>query len=171
MTSANEEFAGAKLALFLGQDLLVIQRDDKPDIPYPGHWDLPGGGREGDESPEVCALRETYEEVGLVLPPELLNWTRVYRRPHGRVWFFAAHLPSSAAGQIRFGNEGQGWALMAPEAYCEHPLAVPHFAARLRDYLTERRSLQGRKERSPAGMRGEGDGSQEEKPVWGVSQG
>ena len=56
-------FSGAKLALFLGADLLVIKRDDRPDIPYPGYWDLPGGGREGDETPQACALRETYEET------------------------------------------------------------------------------------------------------------
>ncbi|EDZ47207.1 NUDIX hydrolase [Leisingera daeponensis] len=135
MTSAGEDFAGAKLAVFLGQNLLVIQRDDRPDIPYPGHWDLPGGGREAGETPVACALRETREEVGLVLPPELLIWSRVYQRPHGRVWFFAAHLPAAAAGDIRFGDEGQGWALMAPEAYCAHPLAVPHFAVQLRRYL------------------------------------
>jgi len=65
-------FSGAKLALFLGVDLLVILRDDRPDIPYPGHWDFPGGGREGQETPEACALRETREEVGLVLRPSEL---------------------------------------------------------------------------------------------------
>jgi ADP-ribose pyrophosphatase len=27
--------------------------------------ELPGGLRDGDESPEVCALRELYEETGL----------------------------------------------------------------------------------------------------------
>ena len=139
MTSAGEDFAGAKLAVFLGQNLLVIQRDDRPDIPYPGHWYLPGGGREAGESPAACALRETVEEVGLVLEPAALVWARPYQRPHGRVWFFAAHLPASAVELIRFGDEGQGWALMAPEVYCAHPLAVPHFAARLREYLAERR--------------------------------
>ncbi|OED48463.1 NUDIX hydrolase [Leisingera sp. S232] len=140
MTSTDEDFAGAKLAVFLGQDLLVIQRDDKPDIPYPGHWDLPGGGREAGESPVACALRETREEVGLVLPQELLIWSRAYQLPHGRVWFFAAHLPAAASGCIRFGNEGQGWALMAPDAYCAHPLAVPHFAQQLVEYLAAKRT-------------------------------
>jgi 8-oxo-dGTP diphosphatase len=69
-------FSGAKLALFLGQKIVVILRDDKPDIPYPGHWDLPGGGREQEESPEVCALRETEEEIGLQLAPSDLVWSR-----------------------------------------------------------------------------------------------
>ena len=45
-------FIGAKLALFIGADLLTILRDDRPDIPFPGHWDFPGGGREGGESPQ-----------------------------------------------------------------------------------------------------------------------
>lgn len=136
MTFDDDDFSGAKLAVFLGRDLLVIQRDDKADIPYPGHWDLPGGGREGQESPSACALRETREEVGLVLPEGALVWRRSYLRPRGRVWFFAAHLPASAAEKIRLGDEGQCWALMAPRTYCAHPLAVPHFAERLREYLT-----------------------------------
>jgi 8-oxo-dGTP diphosphatase len=134
----DTDFSGAKLAVFLGRELLVVKRDDKPDIPYPGYWDLPGGGREGQETPSACALRETYEEVGLVLSPDKLVWKRSYMRPRGRVWFFAAHLPADTVKHIRFGDEGQGWALMAPQAYCTHPLAVPHFAERLQEYLTAR---------------------------------
>ncbi|WP_323776898.1 hypothetical protein [Leisingera sp.] len=45
MPFASDDFSGAKLTLFLGRDLLVILRDDAPDILYPGHWDLLGGGR------------------------------------------------------------------------------------------------------------------------------
>ncbi|PCJ08802.1 MAG: DNA mismatch repair protein MutT [Rhodobacteraceae bacterium] len=130
-------FSGAKLALFLGRDLLVILRDDNVDIPYPGHWDLPGGGREGDETPAQCALRETYEEVGLQLRQQDLVWAREYSRPRGQVWFFAAHQPLALVDQIRFGSEGQSWKLMPPREYCTHPLAVPHFTIQLKDYLEE----------------------------------
>ncbi|MBE1285337.1 MAG: NUDIX domain-containing protein [Rhodobacteraceae bacterium] len=130
------EFSGAKLALFLGDDLLVIRRDDKPDIPYPDHWDLPGGGREGQESPEDCVLRETREETGLVLTPRDLIWSTSYLRPRrGAVWFFTSHQPAGIAADIKFGSEGQGWRLMAPREYVEHPLAVPHFAEQLQTYL------------------------------------
>lgn len=129
------DFSGAKLALFLGPDLLVIRRDDRPDIPWPDHWDLPGGGREGDESPQTCVLRETREEIGLVLNASDLTWSTSYLRPRGRVWFFAAHLPGTAQSLIRFGSEGQGWRLMPPAQYCAHPLAVPHFAKQLRAYM------------------------------------
>ncbi|MDK3017645.1 NUDIX hydrolase [Pseudodonghicola flavimaris] len=128
-------FSGSKLALFLGSDLLVILRDDKPDIPWPGHWDLPGGGREGEESPLDCALRETREEIGLQLTPAEVSWSTSYLRPHGRVWFFAAHLPARRAEEVRLGDEGQEWRLMSPQSYCCHPLAVPHFAEQLALYL------------------------------------
>lgn len=128
-------FSGAKLALFLGADLLVILRDERPDIPYPGHWDLPGGGREGHETPETCVLRETREEVGLDLRQSQLVWANSYQRPRGLVWFFVAHLPEAASTEISFGSEGQGWRLMPPETYCAHPLAVPHFGEQLRLYL------------------------------------
>ena len=121
-------FAGAKLALFIGQDLLVILRDERPDIPYPGHWDLPGGGREGAETPEACALREAREETGLIVPPRALMGATAVERPHGRVWFFAAHLPKQVQNDIRFGGEGQEWRLMAPADYCAHPRAIRHFA-------------------------------------------
>ncbi|ANP36867.1 MULTISPECIES: NUDIX hydrolase [Rhodobacterales] len=133
-------FSGAKLALFLGQKIVVILRDDKPDIPYPGHWDLPGGGREQEESPEVCALRETEEEIGLQLAPSDLVWSRRYSRPRGYVWFFVSHQPAGLVSDIRLGSEGQRWALMDPREYCEHPLAVPHFAEQLSGYLSEARA-------------------------------
>ncbi|MCA0873865.1 NUDIX hydrolase [Seohaeicola saemankumensis] len=143
MTNA-EPFSGAKLALFLGDDLLVIRRDDKPDIPYPGHWDLPGGGREGNESPQACALREAHEEVGLRLDPGEIVWSNSYFRPRGKVWFFAAHLPPGRSADVRFGSEGQGWRVMAPEIYCRHPLAVPHFAEQLQYYMAQPQFPAGR---------------------------
>lgn len=135
MTQDQTEFSGAKLALFLGQSLLVIRRDDRADIPWPDHWDLPGGGRDGDETPLDCALRETREEVGLVVPADQVIWRVNYLRPHGRIWFFAAHLPATWSAQVVLGDEGQEWQLMEPCDYIRHPKAVPHFAGQLDIYL------------------------------------
>lgn len=133
--SSEIEFSGAKVAVFLGSQLLVIRRDMKPDIPFPGYWDLPGGGRENGETPQECALRETYEEVGLVLQEEELVWSAISQRPEGVSWFFVAHLPVGRTRDIRFGNEGQGWAIMRPEDYCRDAMAIPHFAEHLSTYL------------------------------------
>ncbi|WP_417525086.1 NUDIX hydrolase [Marinovum sp.] len=131
----NSEFAGTKLALFIGGKLLVIRRDDRPDIPWPNHLDLPGGGREDGESAADCVLRETREEVGLRLDPQQLVYEIAYDRPIGPMVFFAAHVPPDAAADIVFGNEGQGWMLMSPEEYANHPEAVPHFREQISRYL------------------------------------
>ena len=82
-------------------------------------------------------MRETWEEVGLEVRPSQLVWANSYRRPRGLVWFFAAHLNKDVADRITFGSEGQEWRLMAPAAYCAHPLTVPHFADQLRNYMAQ----------------------------------
>jgi 8-oxo-dGTP diphosphatase len=43
--------------------VLLCLRDDKPQIPYPGKWDLLGGHMEEGESPEECIRRELLEEI------------------------------------------------------------------------------------------------------------
>lgn len=48
------------------------------DIPCPNMWELPGGGREGDESPFECATREVYEELGIHLNEDCLLWSKIY---------------------------------------------------------------------------------------------
>lgn len=47
--------------------VLLLLRDDIPEIPYPNTWDLPGGHVEPGETPEVCIAREMKEEMGLDL--------------------------------------------------------------------------------------------------------
>lgn len=44
-------------------EVLLFLRDDKPEIPYPNMWDLPGGHVEADETPEACIVREMLEEI------------------------------------------------------------------------------------------------------------
>lgn len=46
-------------------ELLLYKRDNKPDIPFPGHWDLIGGHVEDGETPEKALVREVKEELGL----------------------------------------------------------------------------------------------------------
>lgn len=132
----DSDFIGAKLALFLGDRLAVIRRDDRSGLDWAGHWDFPGGGREGQESAAECVLRETHEELGLRVPRAALVWNRAFLRPDRAVgWLFVARLPAASASDIRLGDEGQGWALMTPGEYLAHPLGIPHFKERLRLYL------------------------------------
>lgn len=129
-----QDFAGAKLILTCGVDLLVCLRDDFPHIPWPAHWDLPGGGAEPGEAPADCALRELAEEFGLHLPPERLEAAFTFPNPRraGRYSvFFTGQITQAEIAAIRFGGEGQGWRMMPLAEYLTHPKAVPHFPAQI----------------------------------------
>jgi 8-oxo-dGTP pyrophosphatase MutT (NUDIX family) len=54
----------------VGPELLFIERATKDGDPWSGHMAFPGGRVDlGGETPEQAAVRETLEEVGLVLAP------------------------------------------------------------------------------------------------------
>ena len=132
-------FTGAKAALFCGDALLTCLRDARPGLPWPGMWDLPGGGREGGETPETCLLREVEEEFGLRLPPDRLTFRTIQPAlldPRQRAVFFAGHITRDEVSQVRFGNEGQGWALMKVDDFLNHPKAIPGLQSRVRLALT-----------------------------------
>ena len=133
------EFLGAKAAFFCDGALLTYLRDEKPGLPWPGHWDLPGGGREGFETPEACLLRELTEEFGLTLRPERLIFRKVWPAMLDTTKlsvFFAGRLTAGEIAAIRFGDEGQHWRMMPIADYLSHPLGVPALQARVADALT-----------------------------------
>ena len=134
------DFTGSKIALFCGDKLLTILRDDKPTIPWPNMWELPGGGREGDESPFECAAREVYEELGIHLTEDCLLWNKVYPSMlfEGRQSvFMVGQLSQEQFDNITFGDEGQAYKLMGVEEFLNSKQAVPQLQGRLRNYLEE----------------------------------
>ncbi len=132
------DFTGCKIALFCGDKLLTILRDDKSDIPYPNTWELPGGGREGDESPFECLAREVHEELGIHLNEDCLLWSKVYPSVlfEGRQSvFMVGQLSQNQFDSITFGDEGQGYKLMSIEEFLGSDKAVPQLQDRVRDYM------------------------------------
>ena len=134
------DFTGCKIALFCGDKLLTILRDDKASIPWPNMWELPGGGREGDESPFECVAREVYEELGIHLTEDCLHWSKVYPSVlyEGRYSvFMVGQLRQEQFDNITFGDEGQGHQLMNVEEFLSSSQAVPQLQDRVRDYMEE----------------------------------
>ncbi len=72
------DFTGSKIAPFSGRMFSSNNLRDDKNIPGPNSVELPGGGREGDESPSECAAREVYEELGIHLTEDCLLWSKVY---------------------------------------------------------------------------------------------
>lgn len=48
-------------------EFLLYLRENKPDIPFPDHWDLIGGHVEEGETPEEGLIREVKEELDIYL--------------------------------------------------------------------------------------------------------
>lgn len=53
--------------LVVADDHVLLQHDSDPGIPGARWWITPGGGIDEGETPEQAAVRELYEETGLVL--------------------------------------------------------------------------------------------------------
>jgi 8-oxo-dGTP diphosphatase len=134
------DFGGAKAPFMCGDRVLCYLRDDIPGLPFAGHWDLPGGGREGSETPEDCLLRELYEEFGLRFGAERLVWKRDFRwwhKPAVRVWFFGGWITEAEIADVRFGDEGQYWEMMPVAEFIAHEKAVPDLQKRLGIFMVE----------------------------------
>jgi len=134
------DFTGCKIALFCDGQILTILRDDKATIPWPDMWELPGGGREGDETPFECAAREVYEELSIQLSKDDVIWSWIYPSmldENKKSVFLVGQLTQEQFDSIVFGDEGQAYKLMSIEEFLNSKQAVPQLQGRLRDYLEE----------------------------------
>jgi 8-oxo-dGTP diphosphatase len=107
-----EEFVGVKIALLTPDEKLVVYlRDDKPEIKFPGLWDFPGGGREDNETPTECILREVEEEFGISLTEGNIIFSRAFPAMHDETktgYFMVGRISQKDLDSIRFGSEGAG---------------------------------------------------------------
>ena len=134
----GEPFGGTKVALLCGSRLVAYLRDDRGDIPFPGLWDLPGGGRERGESPIACALREVEEEFGIALREDRVRSLQRYESDSAggsAPYFCVMDVTPNEVERIRFGDEGQRWRLMEASEFLGLDDAVPHMKRRLERYL------------------------------------
>lgn len=134
------DFTGCKIALICDGQILTILRDDKPTIPWPNLWELPGGGREGDESSFECVAREVYEELNIQLSKDDIIWSRLYPSmldENKKSVFLVGKLTQEQFESIIFGDEGQGYKLVSFEEFLTSDRVVPQLQGRLRDYLEE----------------------------------
>ena len=105
------EFSGCKIALISDDKLLTILRDDISTIPWPNMRELPGGGREGEETPFECVQREVFEELGLKLEEADIVWVKAYPGmldPDKTSIFMVGIITQEDFASIAFGDEEIG---------------------------------------------------------------
>ena len=132
------EFSGCKIALLCDDRLLTILRDDKASIPYPNMWELPGGGREGEETPFECVQREVFEELGLKLEETAIVWAKDYPGmvdPDTTSIFMVGTISQEECASIIFGEEGQAYQMMDVSRFLSDKKVIPQLQDRLSDYL------------------------------------
>ncbi|MGT2765310.1 NUDIX hydrolase [Streptococcus intermedius] len=135
------EFSGCKIALLCDDKLLTILRDDKASIPYPNMWELPGGGREGEETPFECVQREVFEELSLKLEEAAIVWAKEYKGmldPDKTSIFMVGTITQEEFASIVFGDEGQAYQMMDVSQFLADEKVIPQLQNRLRDYLEVR---------------------------------
>lgn len=131
------EFSGVKIALVCQGKVLTTLRDDIPVIPFPNTWDLPGGGREDNETPYECMAREVYEELGIRVAREDVFWMRIYEGmvdPTQKSVFMIGNVTQEQVSAIIFGDEGQGYKLESIEAFLSDKSVIPQLRKRMADY-------------------------------------
>ncbi|MBP2620549.1 NUDIX hydrolase [Streptococcus panodentis] len=132
------DFSGCKIALICGDQLLTILRDNIPTIPWPGMWELPGGGRESEETPFECVRREVFEELALKLEEAAVIWAKEYQgmvNPDKISIFMVGTITQEDVASIVFGDEGQAYQMMAVSDFLASEKVIPQLQGRLRDYL------------------------------------
>ena len=134
------DFTGCKIALICDGQILTILRDDKEDISWPNMWELPGGGREGNETPFECVAREVYEELSIQLSKADVIWFQIYPSMldgNKKSVFLVGRLTQEQFESIIFGDEGQGYKLVSFEEFLTSDRVVPQLQERVRDYMEE----------------------------------
>lgn len=135
------DFSGANIAFLTDDSILVILRDDSVNIPFPNMWDLPGGGRENNETPFECLKREAFEELNIMISEEDIVWSRFYdgtANPDKVSFFAVSRIDEDQLDNIRLGDEGQCYRLMSIEEFLNNPAVIPSLSNRLMDYMMDR---------------------------------
>jgi len=134
------DFHGVKVAILINDKILMHLRDNKPGLFNANMWDFLGGGREGKENPQECAIREIKEEIGITINPESFIWEKIYpaqKDPNQKAVFMVALLPNGCDKKIIL-TEGQKWDLFDQKTFFTKKDIIPALKIRFSDYLEEK---------------------------------
>lgn len=136
-TFKNIDFNGSKGLVFIGDKILVYRRDNKT-TNSPLCIDLPGGGRENNESPFDTFRREIKEEFGIIIDKNDIYFSSVHQsviEPTKNSFLIVTKPLNFKESDIVFGNEGIEWLLMTPTEFISRPDGIKRQQDRIIQYL------------------------------------
>lgn len=118
-TPAATDYVKADLVsgiLPVGEDgrMLLLQRPT-------GTWEPPAGRLGGGESFEEGAVRELYEETGLLVAPERILATWVGPAPSGKLLAAVTYVGRTSDGEVRLSDEHLGYRWVTLDEWLELP--------------------------------------------------
>lgn len=137
-TFKKVDFNGAKGLIFIDDKILVYRRDNKT-VDWPDCIDLPGGGREGEESPFETFQREVREEFGIDIKEGDIEFSCTIpsvMEPEKKSFFVVAKSIRFKSENIIFGNEGTKWLLMTINEFIHHPDGIKRQQERVKKYVS-----------------------------------
>lgn len=95
MSHASELIKAAGFAFVDPESFSVFLTQRGPNISDPGIWGVPGGHIEKGESPLDGAMRECFEEIGIIPPHRVLGVIKLPKRKHVYALYVADAAPRS----------------------------------------------------------------------------
>jgi len=115
----DRNFHGVKGLVFINEKFIVYRRDNNTKN-FPFYIDLPGGGKENDESAFETFKRETKEEFGIDINKDDIIYAKQYVSAMDSTkesYFIVVKTKNIKEEEIIFGDEGIEYFLLTPEEY------------------------------------------------------
>jgi len=133
----NRDFHGVKGIVFIGEKMIVYRRDTNTNS-FPLYIDLPGGGKEKNESPFETFKRELEEEFGIEINKEDVKFSKKYMSVMDSTkesYFIVTKPLEIKENDIIFGNEGLEYFLINPKEYLKLADGIKRQQDKVADYL------------------------------------
>lgn len=132
-------FHGVKGLVRVGDKIIAIRRDDHT-LKYPLHIDVPGGGREEQESPFETLSREIREVLAITLTHDDIVYSKRYANPPSRdhdTFFMVTRELTLDPHDIVFGEKGLTYHIMTVHDFISSETAVEKQKDRIVTYLRD----------------------------------
>lgn len=101
MENSQDKQIVSAIVVFDGK-ILLLQRNNTPGIRDPECWQLPGGGVEENETPDIAISRELQEEISIA--PKTV---RFLITPYPKTHVYYVPLTEDEVTNVKIGNEGK----------------------------------------------------------------